>query len=134
MIKNILWSPSKRYQRGVWQKQKEDWWNDQAALTIYKPTLDKISKDVIEATKSLEFTQSTLNEELDTLKNGIKELASDMKELENNILNPNEVSEKLIALEDRSWRNNLHIDVLIENTSETWEDYEKRYRKYFEIN
>lgn len=57
-----------------------------------------------------------------------------MKKLENNILNPNEVSEKLIALEDRSCRNNLHIDVLIENTSETWEDYEKRCRKYFEIN
>lgn len=57
-----------------------------------------------------------------------------MKKLENNILNPNELSEKLIALEDRSSRNNLHIDVLIENTSETWEDYEKRYRKYFGIN
>ena len=47
--------------------------------------LDKISKDVTEVTKSLEFTQSTLYEELGTVKNNIKKLASDMKELENDL-------------------------------------------------
>lgn len=39
--------------------------------------------DIIEFTKILELTQSMLNEELDTVKNDINKLASDMKELEN---------------------------------------------------
>ena len=42
--------------------------------------LDKISMDVIEVTKSLEFTQSMFDEELDTVKYDIKKLASDIKE------------------------------------------------------
>ena len=41
--------------------------------------LDKISKDVNEVTKSLKFTQRTLDEELGTVKNDIKKLASDKK-------------------------------------------------------
>ena len=64
--------------------------------------LDKISKDVIEVTQFLEFTQSTLDEGLGTVKNDIENLASDMKKLENDPLNPNEVLEKLIELEERS--------------------------------
>ena len=90
--------------------------------------LGKISI-VIEVTKSLGFTQSTLNEELSTVKNDIKKLASDMKELEKNLLNPNKVLEKLIELEDRSQRNNLHIDDLTENTNETLNDCEKKIQE-----
>ena len=41
--------------------------------------LDKISKAVTEVMKSLVFTQRMLNEELETVKNDIKKLASDMK-------------------------------------------------------
>ena len=52
---------------------------------------DKIFKDVIEVTKSLKFTQSTLDEDLGTVKNDIEKLASGMKELENDLLDPNEV-------------------------------------------
>ena len=55
--------------------------------------LHKISKDVIEVTKSLEFTQSTQGEELGCVKNDIEKLALDMKELENDLSDPNEVSE-----------------------------------------
>ena len=55
--------------------------------------LHKTSKDVIEVTKSLEFTQSTQGEELGSVKNDIEKLALDMKELENDLSDPNEVSE-----------------------------------------
>ena len=55
--------------------------------------LHKISKDVIEVTKSLEFTQSTQSEELGSVKNDIEKLAPDMKELENDLSDLNEVSE-----------------------------------------
>ena len=71
--------------------------------------LDKISKEVIEVMKSLEFTQSTHDEELGTVKSDIKKLASDIKELENDLLDHNEVLEKLIELEDRLRRNSLCI-------------------------
>ena len=62
-------------------------------LQSTKERLDKISKDVIHVTTSLEFTKSTLYKELGTVKNDIKKLASDMKELESDLLDPNEVSE-----------------------------------------
>ena len=62
-------------------------------LQSTKERLDKISKGVIHVTTSLEFTKSTLYKELGTVKNDIKKLASDMKELENDLLDPNEVSE-----------------------------------------
>ena len=67
-----------------------------------------------------------LDEELDTVKNDIEKLASDMNELENDLLDRNGLSEKLIELEDRSRRNNLRIDGLIENKNKTWDDCEKK--------
>ena len=79
----------------------------------------KTSKDVIEVLKNLEFAQSALDEELGTVKDGIKKLAYDMKELENDVLGPNEVSKKLIKLEGRSRRKNIRTDGLVENTNET---------------
>ena len=91
--------------------------------------LEKIPKDVTEVKKSLEFTQSILYEKLSTVKNDIKILASEMKELENDLLDPNEVLEKLIELEDRPRRNNLRIDGLIENTSKTWDNCEKKVQE-----
>ena len=42
-----------------------------------------------------------------------------MKELENDLLDSNEVLEKLIELEGRSQRNNLRKDSLTENTNDT---------------
>ena len=52
-----------------------------------------------------------------------------MKELENNLSDANEMSEKLIELEDRSRRNNLRIDGLIEKTNENWNDCEKKVQE-----
>ena len=43
-----------------------------------------------------------LNEELGTMKNEIKKLGSDIRELENDVLDSNEVLGKLIELEDGS--------------------------------
>ena len=52
-----------------------------------------------------------------------------MKELEKEHLDSNDMSEKLLELEDRSRRNNLHSDVLKENTNETWDDSEEKVQK-----
>ena len=56
-------------------------------------------------------------------------LASDMKKIENDLLHPNKVLEKLIELEDSSQRNNLRLDGIIENTRETQDDYEEKVQE-----
>ena len=53
--------------------------------------LDKISNEVLEITKSLEFTQGKLDEELAIVKNDISKIKSDMQVLVDNLLDPNEV-------------------------------------------
>ena len=47
-----------------------------------------------------------------------------MQVLEDDLLDPNEVSKKLIELKDRSRRNNLRFDGLTEDPNETWDDCE----------
>ena len=93
MIK-ILWLNIKKIIKEEFDKHEK---NIDEMIKLHlqstKERLDKISKDVIHVTTSLEFTKSTLYKELGTVKNDIKKLASDMKELENDLLDPNEVSE-----------------------------------------
>lgn len=49
-----------------------------------------------------------------------------MTEFENDLLDPNKMSEKLTELDDRSRRNNRRTDSQIENINETSDDYEKK--------
>ena len=64
--------------------------------------LDKISNEVLEITKSSDLTQGKLDEEIPIVKNDISKIKSDMQVLEDDLLDPNEVSKKLLELEDRS--------------------------------
>ena len=64
--------------------------------------LDKIYNEVLEITKSSDLTQGKLDEELPIVKNDISKIKSDMQVLEDDLIDPNEVSKKLIELEDRS--------------------------------
>ena len=79
---------------------------------------EKISKEVLEITKSLEFTQGQLNDEIAIVKNDISQIKADMREMENDLLDPYDVSNKLVKMEDRSRRNNLRFDGLVENPKE----------------
>ena len=69
--------------------------------------LIKISEEVDEITKSLEFTQNKFDKELAISKNNIKSVKSNMKEMTEDRLDSDKVSSKLIELEDRSQRNNF---------------------------
>lgn len=91
--------------------------------------LYKISKDSIEVMKSLEFSKSTLDEQLGTVKDNIKKLASDMKELENGLLDPNEVLEKLIKSEGRSQKNNFRKEGQTENTNDSQDNCKKKVQE-----
>ena len=50
-------------------------------------------------TKSLEFTQDQLEGEINNIKENIKHLGTSIKGIEDDILDPNDVSSKLIELE-----------------------------------
>ena len=83
--------------------------------------LDRISQEVFEITKSLEFTQSQLDEELTKIKNDIGKLEAGIRELDEDLLDPDFVTEKLIELEDRSRQNNLRINGVEETPNERWD-------------
>ena len=50
--------------------------------------------------------------------------------MEDDLLNADEVSTKLVELEDRSRRNNLRIDGTKEEPNKTWEACEKKNPRY----
>ena len=63
--------------------------------------LDKLSAEIVDLTASLEFTQKKIDEELFQVKKEIKNLKTEVKAIEDDLLNADEVSAKLIELEDR---------------------------------
>ena len=74
--------------------------------------LNKLVIEMGESTKSLEFTQSQLDEELGSVKEDINKLENNIKSIEKDFLDPDDVSTKLVEFEDRSQRNNLRLDGL----------------------
>ena len=80
-------------------------------------------------TKSLEFTQEELHDGLVNVKNDIKKVQTDLREIEDDLLDPTFVMEKLTELEDRSRQNNVRIDSIPEKPNETWENCKKEVRK-----
>ena len=81
--------------------------------------LDKLSTEMAELTKSLEHTQDQLDDELKTIKIDIKNLDSAVKEIEKKIEEFPKINKKLIELEGRSRRNNIHIDGIVKMPNET---------------
>ena len=98
--------------------------------------LEEISKEVRDITESVEFTEGRLDEEIATVKDDISKMKSDVRLIERDLLDPNDVPEKLIELEDRSRRNNLRFDGLTEDTNETWEQFNCQYvfKHFFFLN
>ena len=88
--------------------------------------LDRISQEIFEITKSLEFTQGQLDEELKKKKNDIGKLQAGIKKLDEDLLDPDLVTEKLIELKDRSRQNNLRINGVEETPNETWDICEEK--------
>ena len=90
--------------------------------------LDKISKEMTELTKSLEFTQDQLEGEINNITENIKHLETSIKGIKDNVLDPNDVSSKIIESGDRSRRNNLRIDGIEEKPNETWRIAKLKYK------
>ena len=62
--------------------------------------------DVIDLKQSVVFTQDQMKEAINKIMKDIKELDKNIKEAQQDLLDPNYVSSKLIDLEDLSRRNN----------------------------
>ena len=105
-----------------------------ANLKATNECLDKIATEMGELSKSLEFMQSQLDEELGSVKKDITKLENNIKSLEKDLLNPDDVSAKLVELEDRSRRNNLRIDGLRETPNETWKTCEEKVQEILKNN
>ena len=100
-----------------------------ASINDTKERLDKISQDVSDLKQSLEFTQDENKEEIGNINTKLKDLQKNVKDIEEDLLDPEEVSSKLIELEDRSRRNNLRIDGIEEKPNETWEECEEKVQQ-----
>ena len=96
--------------------------------------LDKIATEMGELSKRLEFTQSQLDEELGSVKKDIPKLENNIKSIEKDLLDPDEVSPKLVELEDKSRRSNLQIDSLQETPNETWKSCEEKVQEILKNN
>ena len=98
-------------------------------LTNTSERLDKISQEVIDRTKNLEFTHGELHDGLASVKNNIKKVQTDLTEKEDYLLDPTFVIEKLTELGDRSQRNNVPIDGIPETSNERWESCKGEVKK-----
>ena len=56
-----------------------------------------------------------------------KHLKTKLHAIENDLLNADKVSAKLIELKDRSRRNKLRIDGIKEERNEIWEAFDRKY-------
>ena len=95
--------------------------------------LDKLFTEMTELTKSLEHTEHQLEEELKTIKTDIKNLGCPVKEIEEKIEQDPNINKKLIELEDRSRRNNIRIDRIVETPNETWGKCEMKVQEMFKM-
>ena len=79
-------------------------------IKVTNDRLDRILQDVTDLKQSLEFTQEQMKEEIKKIKKDLKDFDKNINEVQQDLLDPKYVSSKLIELEDRSRRNNLHIE------------------------
>ena len=98
-------------------------------LKLKNEWLEKLSREVSNIEKSLEFTQKQLEDETKVIKKDIEILQKNLNEIEKNLLDPWDIINKLMELEDRSRRNNLLIDGIAEANNGSWENWEEQLQK-----
>ena len=83
--------------------------------------LEKLSEEVSKIKENLEFTQKQLEDETKAIKKDIETLKKSLNEIEKDLLDPEDITNKLIELEDRLRRNNPRIDGIVETNNDSWE-------------
>ena len=91
--------------------------------------LNKVLDEVVELTKSLEFTQAEVKEEITNVKDDLNQVKTEIQEIGEDVLNLDYVTNKLIELEDRSRHSNICIDGIEEEQYETHDRCEEKLQK-----
>ena len=94
-------------------------------LKIANERLEKLSEEVSNIKKNLEFTKKQLEDETKVIKTGIEILKKNLNETEKHLLDPDDIANKLIDLEERPRRNSLLIDGITETSNNSWENCEE---------
>ena len=96
--------------------------------------INKILEEIVELTKSLEFTQAQVKEEITNTKDNLNQVNTELQELGEGVVDSDYVTNKLIELEDRSRRHNIRIDGIEEEQYETWDRCEEKIQKVIKDN
>ena len=98
-------------------------------LKIASERLEKLSEEVSDIKKNLEVTKRQLEDETKVIKTGIEILKKNLNETEKHLLDPDDIANKLIDLEERPRRNSLLIDGITETSNNSWENCEEQFQK-----
>ena len=98
-------------------------------LNITNELLERLSGEVSDIKESLEFTQKQLEDETKVIKKDIEILQKNLNQIEKDLLDPEDIKNKSIDLEDRSRRNNFRIDDIKETNNDSWENCEEQFQK-----
>ena len=98
-------------------------------LKVTNERLEKLSGEVSDIKESLEFTQKQLEDETKVIKKDIETSQKNLNEIEKDLLDPEDITKKLIELEDRLKRNNLRIDGIAETNNDSCENCEEQFNK-----
>ena len=122
--------------------------HEQSTINFFKSTLDRMDKrisdlieenavlkiEIVELKKSLQFHTDQRKENFKTLDNMKSELLQNQKchqQQKQLVIIPDlkEIKDKLEDLENRSGRNNLRIDGIIEEENESWSQSEQKLQE-----
>ena len=73
-----------------------------------------------------------MEEKVNNAENKLADSEHRIEEIHDYQIDPEYVEQKLIDLEDRSRRNNLRLDGILETPGETWEDREEKLKQVFQ--
>ena len=82
--------------------------------------------------KSIEFTGNQLEGKVSNAENKLADTENRIEEIYDYQTGLGYVKQNLIDLEDRSSRNNLRVDSILETPRETWEDFEEKLQQVFQ--
>ena len=93
--------------------------------------IKNIKSEMNELKKNIEFTEEVLEEKVQTMHRKVSSLEEKVEEIYDYQIDPDEVEKELTDLEDCSRRNNLWIDGVEEENSESWDDCERKVKEIF---
>ena len=102
-------------------------------FSITKQQIEEIEKEELNLRKRIvEFAENQTEEKVNNVENKLADIEHRAEEIYDYQINPDYVEQKLIVLEDRSRRNNLRVDGVLETSGETWEDCEEKLEQLFQ--